>query len=168
MKHAATSAATTALHDLEQAAHAAQSAETAYRAEAAREIARLERDRIYAHRRIRLVRLLADAAVRCEAAAVEVPAKSAAAVTAVVAKVDAVSIAAAQRRAVAAEFGWDVDGERHKAVLDRLAPVAAAVTTNGAVRPALADFEHWYQGSAGAPFYALFDVYVPEAPLVDF
>lgn len=150
MKHAST----TALDDLEAAARAAHDVENAYRAEAAREIARLEGERIFAFRRIRLVRLLANAATGAATAAED------AATTG--------GVAGAQRRAVAAEFGWDAGGERHKEILDRLAPVGHAVAETGDVRASLASFETWYQGHAGEPFYRLFDVYVPEAPLVDF
>ena len=33
---------------------------------------------------------------------------------------------------------------------------------------ALRDFEDWYRARGGGEFFALFDVYVPETPRVDF
>lgn len=136
---------------LEAAAVAAQDHEKRFRAEAAREIERLERERVFAFRRIRLAKLLAAAA----------PAGASAD--------DAI---AAGRRAVGEEFGWDTEGERHKAVLDRVGDLHRALldAPAGGQPPtaALAAFESWYQGHAGQSFYALFDQYVPEAPLVDF
>ena len=40
--------------------------------------------------------------------------------------------------------------------------------TPAKVYDTLEDFEAWYEGQYGKPFYALFDVYVVEAPVVDF
>ncbi len=157
MKHADT-IAPTALDALEAAARAAQKHENEYRAEAAREIARLERERVFAFRRVRLVRLLCEAAARCEADKGGHGSKLASGAAAV-----------AQRHAVAAEFGWDEEDARHKPVLDRIAGIGAhAGEDAGALQARLADFEAWYRSATGEPFYALFDVYVPEAPLVDF
>lgn len=144
--------------ELEDAAHAAQDHEKRYRAEAAREIERLERERVFAFRRIRLARLLVSA---CEGAEDETAACGAAA------------------GAVAGELGWSTEGETHKPVLDRLNDVTRALwrARGAASAPAeqcapgagaLADFERWYHAYAGLPFYALFDQYVPETPLVDF
>jgi len=63
-------------------------------------------------------------------------------------------------------------------VLDRVEVLGAAFKPETGRAPderstpdfasALEEFEAWYQGHAGEPFYALFDQYVPEAPLVDF
>ncbi len=144
--------------ELEAAAHAAQDHEKRYRADAAREIERLERERVFAFRRIRLARLLASA---CDGAA------------------DETAACALAAGAVAGELGWSTQGETHKPVLDRLndvtrelwqargpAGAAADQATPGA--SALAGFERWYHAHAGLPFYALFDQYVPETPLVDF
>lgn len=147
MKHAPASFVET----LETAAAAAQDHEKRYRAEAAREIERLERERVFAFRRIRLAKLLASAAPASASEAERI---------------------AAGRRAVAEEFGWDEASERHKAVLDRVGGLHRALLhpSGGSAQPseALAQFESWYQGHAGQPFYQLFDQYVPEAPLVDF
>lgn len=149
MRHAAI-----ALDELDAAAKAAQVAEAKFRADMAREIARLERERVVAFRRARFVRLLADAAVSAETTP---------------------AACVAQRRAVAGEFGWDAEGERHKVVLDRVEMLGRTLHTHNemgeagpSVSEALKEFEAWYQEHAGEPFYALFDQYVPETPLVDF
>ena len=142
--------------ELEAGAAAAQEHEKRYRAEAAREIERLERERVLAFRRIRLVKLIEPSGAADEAAAVT-----------------------RARHALAGELGWDADSERHRAVLDRLGELARALWTathpsdhvsHAAAPPiaALAAFEAWYQTHAGQSFYALFDQYVPETPLVDF
>ncbi len=145
------------LEDLEAAAKAAQAAETKFRAEMAREIARVERERVFAFRRVRFAKLLADAIASAE---------------------QPEAVTAAQRRAVANEFGWDSSGDRHRAVLDRVEVLGAAFKpeterasderSTPDFASALKEFEAWYQGHAGEPFYSLFDQYVPEAPLVDF
>src|SRR6478752_3535849 len=93
------------LDDLEAAAKAAQLAETRFRAEMAREIARVERERVFAFRRVRFAKLLADAVASTEAPE---------------------AVPQAQRRAVANEFGWDSSGDRHRAVLDRVEVLGAA------------------------------------------
>jgi hypothetical protein len=61
-------------------------------------------------------------------------------------------------------------------VLDRLQPflegvAAASFGSAGPEQPpaeALAGFEAWYAAETGTPFWALFDRYVPETPVVDF
>jgi hypothetical protein len=40
--------------------------------------------------------------------------------------------------------------------------------TKAAVQEELAAFEAWFEGVHGTPFYALFDQYFPEVPVVDF
>lgn len=144
------------LAELEAAAAGAQECEKRYRAEAAREIERLERERVLAYRRIRLVKLIAPSDAHDEAAAV-----------------------ARARSALANELGWEVQSERHAPVLDRLGELARTLwatthhggdTRHTSQSPvaALAAFEAWYQAHAGQSFYTLFDQYVPETPLVDF
>ena len=119
---------------------------------------RLEAARIVCFRRVRLVKLLAGASANAET-------------------VDAAI--AAQCAAVADEFGWDATRADHKTVLDALQTPGRAVYTalsqpDGAdaavdtIAADLAAFESWYQAHAGQSFYALFDQYVPQAPLVDF
>ena len=138
------------------AAKVAQAAENKYRAEAAAEVARLEAERVVCFRRVRLVKLLAGPSAQAET-------------------VDAAL--AAQRCAVADEFGWNADREDHKVVLANLEGPGRAIWSSlhgsaenpvGAIADNLAAFENWYQTHAGQPFYVLFDQYVPQAPLVDF
>ena len=147
----------TLIDGFDLAAKAAQAAENIYRADAAREIARLEAARVVCFRRVRLVKLLAGASAQAETVEAAV---------------------AAQRCAVADEFGWDADREDHKIVLGRLEHPGRAVFASvqhpadeqavTAIASDLEAFEDWYQRHAGQPFYALFDQYVPQAPLVDF
>ena len=77
------------------------------------------------------------------------------------------------------ELGWSEPSDAHDRILTRLEPVARAVRAcvNGeegrdgapaAVAEELAAFETWFEGAHGTPFYALFDQYFPEVPVVDF
>ena len=146
----------TLIDGFEVAAKAAQAAENTYRAEAGAEIARLERARIVCFRRVRLVKLLAGPTAQAETVEAAL---------------------AAQRCAVADEFGWNADREDHKIVLANLEGPGRAIWSClhgpaenpvGTIADNLAAFESWYQAHAGQPFYVLFDQYVPQAPLVDF
>lgn len=141
-------------HAFTEQAKAAQQRENAFRAEAAAEIERLERERVFAFRRVRLVGLLAGAAVGADTE-------------------DAAL--AAQKAVIAAEFGWDAEREDHAKVLAALAGPGRAVWTAvhaeheaAPVAAELSTFEDWYRAHAGQSFYVLFDQYVPQAPLVDF
>jgi len=149
---------TTLIDGFELAAKTAQQIENKYRADSLAEIARLEAARIVCFRRVRLVKLLAGASTNAETADAAI---------------------AAQCAAVADEFGWDATRADHKTVLDALQTPGRAVYTalsqsDGAdaavdtIAADLAAFESWYQAHAGQSFYALFDQYVPQAPLVDF
>ena len=154
-----TPAATALLARYEAAARTAQSAEQELRTRMAAEVARLERQRAFAFRRTRLVRTLAQH---------EHPADT---------KPEAAW--QAQRQAVRDELGWSEPSDAHDAILTRLEPVARAVrlcvTAEGngaepaaAVQEELAAFEAWFEGERGTSFYALFDQYFPEVPVVDF
>jgi len=149
-------AAAALLAQFESAAKTAQEAEAALGKTVAAQIARLEREREIAFRRTRLIRLLATAADSFEK------------------ENEAV---AAQCAAMRNEFGWHGESEAHKSILEEMKPLAAAVwqcvceTETGtaeAVGVELANFEAWFQATRGSPFYALFEQYVPESPLVDF
>jgi hypothetical protein len=149
-------AAAALLSQFESAARAAQETEATFRKTVAAQIARLEREREIAFRRTRLIRLLAGAATG-------------------LAKED--EAVGAQCLALREEFGWPGESEAHKLILDEMKPLAVAVwqcvceTEMGsaeAVGVELANFEAWFQATRGSSFYALFDQYVPEAPLVDF
>jgi hypothetical protein len=153
-----TPAAAALLASFEASAKSAQAAEESLRKSMAAEVARLERQRAFAFRRTRLVRALTRHAGEVEAKAEEVW--------------------LAQRQAVRNELGWSEPSDVHDAILARLAPVGRAVslcanggTANGtpaAVRDELAAFEAWFEGVHGKSFYALFDQYYPEVPVVDF
>lgn len=135
------------------AAEAARRAEDAYRREAAARIGALERARTHAFRRLNFVRLVIGALGE-----------------------DAGAAPAAARTAVRQQLGWTEESERRTLVLDRLQPFIGAVAamalgTAGPELPpaeALARFEAWYEAETGTYFWALFDRYVPETPVVDF
>lgn len=144
---------------LEKAATDAKSAEAALRRSFAEEIARLERRRAFAFRRTRLIETLLRSSAPRDAGG------------------DATPPVPAFRGAVASELGWTSLSPAHDEILDRLAPVAAAVARY-ATEPAaeasdrviseLDAFEAWFEAARGHPFYVLFDQYVPEVPVVDF
>jgi flavin-dependent dehydrogenase len=142
--------------EYEAAAKAAQQAEGALRKRLADEIARSERNRAFAFRRTRLVRALATAAAAAEAEDIAL---------------------AAQSQAVRDELGWTGASAAYDAILDRLRIVGRVVwlcvrgadeAASVAVHAELVAFESWFEATHGKSFYALFDQYVPEVPVVDF
>jgi hypothetical protein len=141
--------------ELEAAAAAAWREEDALRSRMAAEVARLERRRAFAHRRMNLVRTLSAplAAAETEEAA-----------------------ASALRAAARRELGWEREGEYHRAVLDRLQPVGFVLwqcvrgAKDAAPSAALAEleaFETWFETTHKEPFYALFDHAPAEVGLVE-
>jgi hypothetical protein len=130
--------------------------EKAYRREAAARIEALEQERAFAFRRLNLMRSVAGA----------------------VAGAEGEEIAVANAQAMLREkLGWTADSESRSAVLTRFAPVAAGAfaslrDTENATVPGvarmLAEFETWYAETHNASFWALFDHYMPETPVVDF
>lgn len=152
-----TSAAQKLIAGFEAAAKAVQEAEMALRKSMAEEIARLERERAYAFRRTRLIRLLASAATGAE---------------------DEPAALAAQSQALCEEFDWNAETAAHKEILEQLEPVGKAVwqcacTTDeqasaAATNAALRDFEAWFENARGRSFYVLFEHHIPDTPLVDF
>ena len=154
-----TRAAMALLATYEAAAKAAQAAEHEVRQAMAAKVAQLERQRAFAFRRTRLVRTLAQHAGDAETKPEDAwP---------------------AQRGAVRHELGWSEPSDAHERILARLEPVAAAVrrccldaadedATSTAVQQELAAFEAWYEDMHRSSFYALFDQYYPEVPVVDF
>ncbi len=87
---------------------------------------------------------------------------------------------ACDARRCAPELGWTSDSEARAAVVARFAPVAEAVCPcavigcGSAGEPGrcaarrCAAFEAWYAETHAKPFWALFEHYIPETPLVDF
>jgi hypothetical protein len=145
------------LDALKGAADRAADAENTFRRDSAQRIKTLERDRAFAFRRLNVMRAVI--------AAVTTPEKDEDAVAAGIA-------------ALRDELGWVGTSEARTIVLDRFAEVAR--TVREAVAPAgsgveapdalaaLAAFEAWYADTHPGPFWALFDQYVPENPVVDF
>lgn len=152
-----TPAATALVAEFEAAAKTAQVAEAELRKEMTERIARLERQRAFAFRRTRLIRTLA---INTGPETQEFE-----------------TAWSVQRQAVRDELGWTDPSEAYDAILARLQPVGRRVwqcvcpvesEDLPAVAPELEVFEAWFEGAHGKSFYALFDQYVPEVPVVDF
>lgn len=143
---------------LERAAVAAQQEELRFRANVASEIARRERERQFAFRRVEIAKAMARAAATADA------------------KDDAV---AAQAAAFRRELGWYGETEHKKATLEQWRKVAEAVwrdmkpddvtARDGVSVPeAMAQFEAWYVAQFGENYLALLDREMPEIPVVEF
>jgi hypothetical protein len=145
------------LATLEAAAHAADAEETTFRREAAARIETMERARTFAFRRLNVLRAMAEAAGRAP---------------------DPDASIAAQVGLIRDRIGWRrPEDETPRAVLERLAPLAASVDAEvragadadtGDSCAELERFERWYAERFGVPFWALFDHHSPETPVVDF
>ncbi len=179
-----TPAALALVAEFEAAAKNAQTAEAQLRKTMAEQIGRLERQRHFAFRRTRLIRTLAavadqpapeaepEAEPETESES-EAPSKSPAEP-----RSDPAAIWAEQRRAVRDELGWTGQSKAHDAILAQLEPVGLAVwqcasatetAAASGVQAELEKFETWFEEAhGGASFYALFDQYVQEVPVVDF
>ena len=144
------------LDALKAAAQRAQSAEDEYKKEVTRRVAVLDQERAFAFRRLNLM----------------------SAVAAAVAEAESEEIAVANALEVLrGKLGWSSDSGARAEVLSRFAPVCQAVFRDLApseqalvatVPDTLAEFENWYAGSRPAPFWVLFEQYIPETPRVDF
>lgn len=151
------------LDTLMTAADQAATAEATFRRECAGQIRALERERAFAHRRLNLMRSVAEAVASAEETALAVACSTA---------------------VLRLKLGWSSDSEARGAVLSRFAPIAETMfallvppddnagkeqkVDDADVIAALTDFEHWYAASHPSQFWALFDTYVTETPLVDF
>lgn len=153
--------------EFETAAKATRAAEEELRKRLTEQIASIERQRAFAFRRTRLVRSLASA-VQAETAKPEGEGDAA--------ETEA-KVWSAQRRAVSDELGWTGESQAYDAILAQLQPVGRAVWqcscsaepgSGAVVLDELEKFETWFEGAHGKSFYALFDQYVPEVPVVDF
>nr|PZN82369.1 MAG: hypothetical protein DIU57_11845 [Pseudomonadota bacterium] len=144
------------LDHLKAAATSAHEAENSLRKRMAEEIARLERQRAFAYRRLNLMNEVAKA----------------------VASAENEEAAVARGLAVLrSELGWTTETETRKATLERFERVARATfaglsPNEGAeTAPDLADelsgFETWYEATYGKPFWVLFDQEIQEIPLVE-
>jgi hypothetical protein len=145
------------LSTFEAAAAAASKAEAALRKRMEAEVAAAERERAFAYRRLNLMRTLARAIGRGESEEAAVGGGLA---------------------AVRAELGWESDSDTRTQTLSQLAPVVRAAfatlspTEDGEapgadVAGTLANFEAWYEGAYGRPFWALFEQEIVEMPLVE-
>ena len=144
------------LDQLKAAADSASAAEATFRQQAAQRIATLDRERAFAFRRLNLMRAIADAIVEAET------------------EEQAVASALATLRA---KLDWSSDSDARALVLSRFSPVVQAVFANLTaeneaplpdVAQALVEFESWYAETRDTPFWALFDQYRSETPVVDF
>lgn len=146
---------------LDAAAKAAQAAEIAFRQSVADGIARHERQRQFAFRRLGLVKAVAAAVAAAET--------EEAAVTA--------GTVAVQR-----ELDWHSESDTRTRILDAFRTVTLAVWAEARpnddqpaadaepvpVEDAFAAFEAWYETEIGQPFLALMDVEYPVLPVVEF
>jgi len=143
------------LDALKAAAAEAEAAGGFFRREAAGRFATLGRERAFAFRRLNLMRAVAEAVVECDSEEIAV---------------------AAALAVVRSRLGWNSDSEARTQVLSRFAAVAQAMfdyvaapeDASASVYDALSRFETWYAEHHQTPFWALFEHYVAETPLVDF
>jgi len=142
---------------LQAAADNAAEAEAQFRRDANQRFSALEAARAFAHRRLNLMRTIANAAAQPESE----------------------EIAVANALAVLREkLGWHGDSDARSEVLSHFAPVARAVAGSVLAREgdgpepdvmtALAEFETWYAENHPGPFWVLFEQHLPETPVVDF
>jgi len=146
------------LVQLQAAADAVAEAETAFRRESAQRIAALERERIFAFRRLNFMRGVAGA---------------------IAGAADTEAAVASALDFLRAQLDWSSASAARDAVLARFSPVAQAMFAVGApaeraiadaidVRRELAAFEAWYAETHAGPFWNLFENYLRETPVVDF
>jgi hypothetical protein len=163
-----TPAALALVAQFESAAKATRAAEEELRKKLTEQIAGVERQRAFAFRRSRLIRSLA-AAVDTDAAKPEAKHEDEAELEA--------KVWSQQRLAVREELGWTGESQSYDAILAQLGPLGSAVwqcartdrpDAGTVVQDELEKFEAWFEGAHGKSFYALFDQYVPEVPVVDF
>ncbi len=144
---------------LDAAAAAAQREELAFRHSIAEQIAAHERRRAFAFRRADIARIVT---------------------TAMAAAPDRKAAEEAGENALRQELGWHGWSEARGRILAAFRPVLAAIaaarlppaegqpaTPPADIQAAFAAFEAWYQAETGTPFLALFDVEMPELPLVE-
>ncbi len=145
----------TFLDGLHHAAESASAAEASFRRDLAERLKALERERAFAFRRLNLMRAIGEAVTTAETEDVAV---------------------AAALSTLRTRLGWASDSEARAAVTEHFAPVAAAMFASLAPEPdaptdigaALGAFEAWYAATHTGPFWALFEQYTPETPVVDF
>lgn len=146
------------IEQLSVAATEAQRAESTFRDSFAREIARHERARQFAYRRLDIARTMTSAARSAE---------------------DANAAVAAQTKALKSEFGWYGDTARNRQISEAWRPVALAIWSSVApgasdrstvvdVPAAMLAFEAWYENAFGQNYLVILDHEIPEIPVVEF
>lgn len=144
------------LDHLKAAATSAHEAENSLRKRMAEEIARLERQRAFAYRRLNLMNEISKAVASAE---------------------DEDAAVARGLAVLRTELGWTSESETRKATLERFERVVRAAiaglssTETAESAPDIADelsgFETWYESTYGKPFWVLFDQEIQEIPLVE-
>ena len=139
------------LSALAEAAAAAELEERAYRDSYYRRLAALERARVFAHRRADLLAKVARAIASLSPDG---------------------DVRAAATTVLHEEVGLLPGNEGHRIVIERFHEVTEAIAglhkgEEADALDALRDFEDWHR-ARGGEFFALFDVYMPETPRVDF
>ncbi len=147
---------TTYLGELEQAAHAASTAEEVYRREIAQRVRALEQERAFAFRRLNLMRTVASAVAGHEEEAEALQAGSV---------------------AFMRELEWTGATESQRQTLEQFRPVVLAAWAldraeegqrdQAALTRALAAFEDWFAQSRQGPFLSVMEREVVELPLVE-
>lgn len=146
----------TYLARLNAAAEAAGRAEDDFRKSYASQLQALERARVFANRRFNLVRELSRAIEGAD---------------------DGPAAIKAGERILAENFSLSGSNPAHTEILAAFARVSDEIDTalncEGEPQPdvvlqSFAEFEQWYEARTGTPFMALYDVYVPQTPVVDF
>ncbi len=144
---------------LHAAADSAAVTEATFRREAGERIAALECERVFAFRRLNLMRAVADGVAAAE---------------------DEEIAAATGIGILRSRLDWADGSEAQLAILSRFAPVARALfaslaecakpgtsVVSGAAQ-ALAEFEAWYEHAYRTPFWVLLEQHMEETPRVDF
>jgi hypothetical protein len=140
---------------LKVAADGAARAEDKFRRKIAEQLTLLQRERSFAFRRLNLMRAVTTvvSGEECEEAAV-----------------------AGALKVLSDKLGWSLESPARSEVLSHFMPVSRSIFRSLAhpdepdsapVQDMLSAFEAWYADSHEAPFWALFDHYVPETPRVD-
>ncbi len=146
----------TYLARLQADAFAADKAEGEVRKEYIARLTSLERERVFANRRLHMMQALSAAIEGAD---------------------DEAKALAASDAVLTEEFGLSGGNDGHKVVIERFRTVSDAIDAvlncegepdHAAVLTALAEFEGWYLDRTGKPFMALYDVYVQQTPVVDF
>lgn len=155
---------TTYLGELEQAAHAASTAEEVYRREIAQRVRALEQERAFAFRRLNLMRTVTGAVAGHEEEAEAVQAGS----VAFMRELDWTGATEAQRQALERFRPVVLAAWTLSRATEGEGDVAANTTANmAALQRELTAFEQWFAESRDGPFLSVMEREVVELPLVE-